>query len=62
LGRTEAGWWVIDAEGAAVGVRGSELWELLARSGNEPCNLFGEFNGLEFRPLSAWGSWGFLAL
>ncbi|MDR3691801.1 MAG: SWIM zinc finger domain-containing protein [Fimbriimonas sp.] len=62
LGRTDSTLWAIDGEGAAMPIRAGDLWELLARTGNEPCELFGEFDGTMFRPLGAWGDWGYLPI
>lgn len=46
----------IDTEGKAVPLRCGEreAWRLVAMSGGRPLGLFGEWNGEELRPLSAW--------
>jgi len=62
LGQTDSGWWAIDHDGASMPIRAGNLWELLARSGNNPFELFGEFDGTVFRPLGSWGDWGYLPL
>jgi hypothetical protein len=62
LALEEGKWWAVDTTGAAFPIAKRQPWELLAMSGNEPFELFGEFDGIEFVPLGAWGEWGFLAL
>ncbi len=54
--RRDDHWWLVDAEGqaAAVGTDGREWWRLAAFSGGAPVRLFGEWNGLRLRPLTAW--------
>lgn len=62
LGKLGDSWWVIDSAGASMPTRGWSPVDLLARTGNEPFEMFGEFNGIDFRPLGAWGQWGYLPL
>jgi hypothetical protein len=54
-------WFAIDEVGQAVRLQGRDFWDLLAITGNEPCNFHGEWNGRTLRLLAAWGSWGYLA-
>jgi hypothetical protein len=62
LGMLGDRWWVVDSVGASMPTRGWNSVDLLARTGNEPFEMFGEFNGIDFRPLGAWADWGYLAL
>nr|WCO03982.1 SWIM zinc finger family protein [Cystobacter sp.] len=45
-------WWLRDATGAAVRIGPCDRWRLLALSGGHPLDVFGEWDGEEFRPLS----------
>lgn len=62
LGNQGTAWFVLDDVGHAVHLRGNEPWGLLAMTGNQPCQLHGEWNGTSLRLLGAWGAWGYLAL
>lgn len=62
LGRSETGWSVIDESGQSASLTGPEPWSLLAMSGNRPCEMLGEWNGVSVRLLGAWSDWGYLAL
>jgi hypothetical protein len=46
-------WWLRDATGTAVRLGTCDRWRLLALSGGQPMDVFGEWDGEEFRPLSA---------
>jgi len=46
-------WWLRDAAGTAVRLGTCDRWRLLALSGGQPMDVFGEWDGEEFRPLSA---------
>jgi hypothetical protein len=46
-------WWLRDVTGAAVRLGPCDRWRLLALSGGHPLDVFGEWDGEEFRPLSA---------
>ncbi len=52
-------WSVIDSEKRAVPLGRQDPLSLLARNGNVPSTLFGEWNGSEFRLCGAWGTWGY---
>jgi hypothetical protein len=45
-------WWLRDATGAALRLGTCDRWRLLALSGGQPIDLFGEWDGDELRPLS----------
>jgi hypothetical protein len=45
-------WWLRDATGAALRLGACDRWRLLALSGGQPIDLFGEWDGDELRPLS----------
>ncbi|WP_309892358.1 SWIM zinc finger family protein [Archangium sp.] len=45
--------WLRDATGTAVRLGTCDRWRLLALSGGQPIDVFGEWDGEEFRPLSA---------
>lgn len=62
LGREGNRWFAIDHEGAAMPLAPGVPWALLAMSGNQPCELFGEWTGNTMRILGAWGEWGYLPL
>lgn len=62
VGRSGKEWFVLDQQGRAVRLLGPEPWTLLAMSGNEPCDVQGEWNGRSLRLLGAWGDWGYVAL
>ncbi len=47
-------WWVGDDTGAVPLMADAPVWMLLALSGGDPVDLFGEFESGAFRPLSAW--------
>jgi hypothetical protein len=46
-------WWLRDASGAAIRLGRGDRWRLLALSGGHPLDVFGEWDGEEFRPLGA---------
>jgi hypothetical protein len=46
-------WWLRDATGAAIRLGSCDRWRLLALAGGHPIDVFGEWDGEEFRPLSA---------
>ncbi|HYO51229.1 SWIM zinc finger family protein [Archangium sp.] len=46
-------WWLRDTTGAALRLGPCDRWRLLALSGGRPLDVFGEWDGEEFRPLSA---------
>jgi len=46
-------WWLREATGTAVRLGTCDRWRLLALSGGQPMDVFGEWDGEEFRPLSA---------
>jgi hypothetical protein len=46
-------WWLREATGTAVRLGSCDRWRLLALSGGQPLDLFGEWDGEELRPLSA---------
>lgn len=46
-------WWLRDASGAAIRLGRGDRWRLLALSGGHPLEVFGEWDGEEFRPLGA---------
>ncbi len=52
--RPGGSWWLRDADGASVEVLGlaGDPWVLLARSGGQPVEIFGEWSSAGFRPLS----------
>lgn len=56
--RHETGWQVQDLEGSGLPLAPSlsdkQGWQLIALSGGHPLQLFGEWNGKSFLPLSAW--------
>jgi hypothetical protein len=62
--RTDDRWWVRDPDGRAWPITpGWEAgWSLLALSGGCPLPLFGEWDGHDFLPLSAWASDRLVAL
>lgn len=62
LARDGQSWYVVDEDGVSVRLQGAVPFDLLAMTGNAPCNLHGEWNGTSLRLLSAWGAWGYLAL
>ncbi len=62
LGKSGSSWFAIDAEAVAMKLQGPEPWGLLGLSGNFPCSVFGEWNGMDFRLLAGWGEWGFVSL
>lgn len=62
LGREVHDWYAIDQAGKAMPLTGSEPWEVLALGGNQPCELFGEWDGVDLRLLGAWGNWGYVSL
>jgi hypothetical protein len=45
-------WLVRDRDGRALPLSSSSTWELLAVTGGEPFDLFGEWNGFSFHPLA----------
>jgi hypothetical protein len=60
----QGAWWLRDATGAELPVRpfGEDGWILMAVSGGNPVDVFGEWNGETFAPLSALSDDGLLAL
>jgi hypothetical protein len=46
-------WWLREATGPAIRLGACDRWRLLALSGGQSIDLFGEWDGDEFRPLSA---------
>ncbi|PTL76933.1 SWIM zinc finger domain-containing protein [Vitiosangium sp. GDMCC 1.1324] len=46
-------WWLRDGTGAAVRLGPCDRWRLLALSGGHALDVFGEWDGEQFRPLSA---------
>jgi hypothetical protein len=57
LGRDGRGaWWLADADGAGLPVRGEDLplWQWFARSGGRACVYSGEWDGERFRLLHGW--------
>ena len=52
----EQQWWLMDSQQQVLPIidRFSHGWTLLAMSGGNPCTVFGEWDGAEFLPLSAW--------
>jgi hypothetical protein len=63
LGTIDGKWFAVDRNGESMAISGRcSPWEMLALSGNQPFEMFGEWDGLSFRLLSAWGSWGFLRM
>lgn len=62
LAQENGRWWVIDGNGAGISLRRSDPFKLLAVTGNMASNLFGEFDGVDFHLLGAWGPWGFLPI
>ncbi|HSP81265.1 MAG TPA: SWIM zinc finger family protein, partial [Myxococcaceae bacterium] len=54
--------WLQDGTGAAVRLGPGDPWRLLALSGGHPLDVFGEWDGEEFRPLSAFAEGRFLPL
>lgn len=52
----EQQWWLMDTQQQVLPItdRFSHGWSLSAISGGHPCNVFGEWDGTEFLPLSAW--------
>jgi hypothetical protein len=55
-------WWLRDATGAAILLGACDRWRLLALSGGQPLDVFGEWDGEEFRPLSTRVDGRFLPL
>ncbi len=45
-------WWLREATGTAIRLGTCDRWRLLAVSGGQPIDVFGEWDGEEFRPLS----------
>lgn len=45
-------WWARDEHDAGLRLAGAAGWHLLALSGGAPLDLFGEWDGFSFRPLS----------
>ncbi len=45
-------WWAADRNGRQLPIGGSAGWHLLALSGGQPIDLFGEWDGYTFWPLS----------
>ncbi|WP_434388932.1 SWIM zinc finger family protein [Melittangium boletus] len=48
-----AHWWLRDATGAAVRLGGANHWSLLALSGGQPLEVFGDWDGEHLWPLGA---------
>lgn len=56
-------WQLVDADGAAVPlVAGPELWSLVALTGGRPADVFGEWDGHQFLPLTVWSDDGAVPL
>jgi hypothetical protein len=49
LGSTDDGWALVDDDGT-VALVGSDVWQVLARTGGAPTTIFGELNGTGLRP------------
>jgi hypothetical protein len=52
-GHTSEAWWLTDGHGHSVRLAGPMGWHLLALSGGQPIDLFGEWDGFTFWPLAA---------
>ena len=48
------GWRVSDDTGSLPLVDGAAVWTLLAVSGGDPVDVFGEVESGRFRPLAVW--------
>jgi hypothetical protein len=62
LGSEDGRWFAIDESGDSMPVKTAEMWEVLGLSGNQPSELFGEWDGRRLKLLSAWGDLGFTTL
>ncbi|WP_283137030.1 SWIM zinc finger family protein [Rhizohabitans arisaemae] len=52
------GWWIADAKGDALPLRGSDHWRLLAHSGGHPVTVLGEWTPRGLIPLTGWDDEG----
>jgi len=60
LGRDQEDWYVLDREREAMRLAGGDPYATLVHTGNEPANLFGEWNGHSLRLLGAWSPAGYV--
>jgi SWIM zinc finger len=47
-------WAVVQGRALTLVLSDADTWQLLATTGGRPCQLMGEWNGRELKPLTAW--------
>ena len=52
-------WYVCDRDGKGLELTAGNYWKLLAITGGHACDLSGEWDGINFRPLGVFSQGGF---